>query len=180
MYLCNTCSHTPLYLMKQIQFLKHCAHLPAFLNTEWWKIHKSCVILNDRTVSKTLILWLLSWNSTLGVVYLCLWISIHIPRRTGPKQMRTRIQSIKPGILDFNSPYYMKVFPHICTRRSAHGLTQRKFSHLQSYEKCQFSTFPALQWTAATFLWSCDSQLWTSVQNGPISSIFGGLWSSKG
>lgn len=38
---------------------------------------------------------------------------------------------------------------------------------------------PALQCTAATFLESADSQLWTSSQNGWISSMFGGVWSSN-
>lgn len=38
---------------------------------------------------------------------------------------------------------------------------------------------PALQCTAATFLESADSQLWTSSQNGCISSMFGGVWSSN-
>jgi hypothetical protein len=41
-------------------------------------------------------------------------------------------------------------------------------------------TLPALQCTAATFFESFEIHSWTSVQNGLMSSILGGLWSSNG
>jgi hypothetical protein len=137
------------------------------------------VILNNRTVSKTLKLWFLSWNSTLGVVT-CVYESQFIfLQKLGLKKWQ---HTHKVQNLDFLILLVLTTWECFCTSalQCMHTGKYRENSCISNLTKMPVSTFPALQWTAATFLWSCDSQLSTSVQNGPISSIFGGLWSSNG
>jgi len=44
----------------------------------------------------------------------------------------------------------------------------------QFHQSLPVRPFPALQWTAATFLGSCASQVWTSSQKGPMRAKVGG------
>ena len=62
-------------------------------------------------------------------------------------------------------------------RQSTESLNRWLYNQIDA--RPSVPTLPALQWMAATFFGSAFSHLSKSSQNGCISSIIGGWWSSK-